>query len=300
MEGSTLRKSRNHFSIFLSTHGHAVGVTPARRQFKSFKRQVEIECPSGINEELHHNKNTPHAHTSATSPDQITVSQFPKPSRPPLMIASPTSKDDPMTNLCDPFDLFDHQDDSSAALDSFDLDFDDDSSTSFSLDAFVPSDATTAGFPYDDDTFSTSTITPNPACAGGPSSIRLPTLPLPVPKRRRPSDVSSSSESSSSEENEVNIGSFAKLTECMMASAKTRQMLLLHRRLINEGNFAGDKQVKAAENRSPVRRVSDDLTNRSETIKAFLSGSRPTLTDELEQSRRQLNDLGVVTHGFAL
>ncbi|EJK54641.1 hypothetical protein THAOC_25713 [Thalassiosira oceanica] len=235
-------------------------------------------------------------------------------------------QDDPMmANLCDPFDLFDHQDDSSAALDSFDLDFDDDCSASLSLDAF---DATPAGFPYDDDTFSASdcrtrstegrtqepqsyrpsrnssnkrvTITPTPVCAGGPSSILLPTLPLPVPKRRRPSDVSSSSESSSSEENEVYIGSLAKLTECMMASAKTRQMLLLHRRLINEGNFAGEKQVRAAENRSPVRRVSDDPTNRSETIKAFLSGSRPTLTDELEQSRRQLNDLGVVTHGFAL
>ena len=226
-------------------------------------------------------------------------------------------QDGSMTNLCDPstFDLFDPKDDSSATLDSFDLDFDDDCSASLPLDAF----------PDGDDIFDTSKgrarpsspdlshlmqepltynkpscnnkrviITPTPVYDGVQSSIPLLSLPLPVPKRRRTSDVSSSSESSSSEENEVCGGSLAKLAECMVASAKTREMLLLHRRLINEGNSVGDKQVRAAENGSVARRVSGHLANRSETIEAFLSGSRPTLTDGLEQSRRQLNALGVV------
>ena len=229
-------------------------------------------------------------------------------------------QDDSMTNLCDPstFDLFDPKDDSSATLDSFDLDFDDDDcSASLPLDAF----------PDGDDIFDTSKgrarpsspdlshlmqepltynkpscnnkrviITPTltPVYDGGQSSIPLLSLPLPVQKRRRTSDVSSSSESSSSEENEVYSGSLAKLTECMVASAKTREMILLHRRLINEGNSVVDKQVRDAENASAARRVSGHLANRSETIEAFLSGSRPTLTDGLEQSRRQLNALGVV------
>ena len=266
----------------------------------------------GEEDELHH-KSPPPSIIACPRPDHSSKSK---------LVSIDDRKyiqDGSMTNLCDPstFDLFDPKDDSSATLDSFDLDFDDDCSASLPLDAF----------PDGDDIFDTSKgrarpsspdlshlmqepltynkpscnnkrviITPTltPVYDGGQSSIPLLSLPLPVQKRRRTSDVSSSSESSSSEENEVYSGSLAKLAECMVASAKTREMLLLHRRLINEGNSVGDKQVRAAENGSVARRVSGHLANRSETIEAFLSGSRPTLTDGLEQSRRQLNALGVV------
>lgn len=232
--------------------------------------------------------------------------------------------DDPST-----FDLLDsiheHQDDSSAALDSFDFDFDDDGSTSLSMDAFVPSSTATPGFPDDDGIFSTSKcerswtpdgnlghpmqepqfyrpcrnsnnkratiITPTPVYASGASSIHPLSLPLTGPKRRRVSNASStSSESSPLEENDEYSRCLAKLTERMAASAKTRRMLLLQRRLMDEDISVENKQVQA----SAVRTIEDHLSNRRETIKAFLSGTRTTLTDGLEQSRRQLNAVGGV------
>ncbi|EJK77489.1 hypothetical protein THAOC_00678 [Thalassiosira oceanica] len=226
-----------------------------------------------------------------------------------------------------------HQCDSSSAdLDSFDFDFEDDEqhdSTPLSIDAFVPGNAAAEeATPSFTDAYEPSStpdishlvqeppqfyrpsrnsnkrviITPTPekftpstkdfvrrvSDAGGPS-IR----PLPLSKRRRlsTSTVSLCSESSSLEETDVYSRALAKLTESMKATEKTRQMLLLHRRLMNEGNSVENLQVRATEHRSASQSASsleDNLAN----IRDFLSGTRCTLTDGLQESRRRLNALG--------
>ena len=128
--------------------------------------------------------------------------------------------------------------------------------------------------------------------AGG-ASIRP--LPLPVLKRRRVSAVSLCSESSPLEETDEYNRALAKLTESMKATEKTRQMLLLHRRLMGEGSSVEGMHIRATESLSASQSMAsleDHFANRSETIQAFLSGYRCTLTDGLEQSRRRLNALG--------
>ena len=122
--------------------------------------------------------------------------------------------------------------------------------------------------------------------ASGPS-IR----PLPLSKRRRVSTVSLCSESPSLEETDEYSRALAKLTESMKATEKTRQMLLLHRRLMNEGHSVEDMKVRATEYQSAPHSASS-LEDQLANIRAFLSGTRCTLTDGLEESRRQLNALG--------